>query len=70
LKKVKEVQKKDTDFGTFIAMALNLHLLTGEPLELEDEVDSLVFGPIFIAMFSASIQMAPAELTSMMVLKK
>ena len=36
-------------------MALNLRLLTGEPLELGDEVDSLVFGPIFIAMFSTLI---------------
>lgn len=58
------------DFGTFIAMALNLRLLTGETLELGDEVDSLVFRPTFIAMLSTLIQTAPLELTSAIVPKK
>ena len=51
-------------------MALNLRLLTGETLELGDEVDSLVFRPTFIAMLSTSIQTAPLELTSAIVPKK
>ena len=51
-------------------MALNLRLFTGEAFEVGDEVDLLVFIPIFKSMFSMSTRTAPAGFTSVTVPKK
>ena len=51
-------------------MALNLHCFPGDACEPGEETDLFVVGPIFRAIFSMSMQMRPAELTSAIVLKK
>ena len=63
----KSPQQKDMNLGGFIAMALNFRLLTGEALEIGDEVDPLVFVPILIVRLSMLTRMTPAELTSVTI---
>ena len=64
-------QRKKTDHGRLVAIALNLRLFAGDAGELGDEpVSLLVEGPRLRAMFSISIRRMPAELTSAIVPKK